>query len=201
MNEHETWERATLDLIRRLEGDRLQKAEQRVAAAQRALAAVKAEIDALHHSLKIGRAEFGLSVDEPGKPDERLVAEYRNLSAREMLERWADAHGGQIVMRELSQFVVSAGIFRDKTQAAGALYPAVSRSEGFEQVTRGVYRRRTAAEPIADDWLDDPDLLDLDPDMDDLQGDHVPMPQAHSVNGHTTYPDTPQGASLPMPAT
>lgn len=144
MTGHDTWEAATLDLIRRLESDRLHKAEQRLLTAQRAVATVKSEIDALHVALKVYRAEHGIPADEMPEPDERDAAAYRGLGGREMLQRWASLHGGQVVMRDAARFLTAAGLFRDETQAAGALYPAATRGDEFEKVSRGVYRRVTA---------------------------------------------------------
>lgn len=143
MNGEHAWEEATIDLIRRLEQDKLPKAEQRLASAQRGIDAVKRQIDALHIALDVYRNEHGLAKPGLEPPDPELAAAFQGMSVKEMLHHWAGTHDGRVIMKDAAKFLAAAGLFRDETQAAGALYPAAHRSDDFEKVTRGVYRRRS----------------------------------------------------------
>src|SRR5207248_2676946 len=108
--------------------------------------------------------------------DPEQAAGYHNRSTKQMLERWADAHGGEVVMKEASKFLAAAGLFHDARQAAGALFAAAGRMPEFERVGRGIFRRKLqlptpnvsrvvapppaqirehldTRSPTADDWL------------------------------------------------
>lgn len=176
----QTWEDETLDLIRRLEEDRLKKAEQRLAAAQRAVSSVRGQIDALRVALDVYRNEHGLARADVEVPDAEEVAEYQHLSVKEMLYRWAELHGGRVVMRDATKFLAAAGLFRDETQAAGALYPAASRADDFEKVSRGVYRKVAGVSEI---------VAAETPDGDEL-GDEQdgPMWQPYDASGNPVWP-------------
>jgi hypothetical protein len=153
METERTWEEETLALIGRLEEDRLRKAEHRLAAARRAVEVVRGQISALNTALEVYRSEHGIPNAELETPTADQIAEYQNRSVKEMLYRWADSHGGQVVMKDATRFLAAAGLFRDETQAAGALYPAVGRAEDFEKVARGVYRRKVKLAADSTPWL------------------------------------------------
>lgn len=141
MDPEELWEQQTLALIRKLEQDRLVKAEQRLSAAQRNYELVRGQIETLRGALDIYRSEHGIEQPSADTYDAAELASYHGMSPREMLQRWADTHDGELVMKEIARFLTAAGLFRDEIQAAGTLYPTVRRLEGFRKTGRGLYRR------------------------------------------------------------
>jgi hypothetical protein len=125
MREPDAWEHATIDLIHQLEARS---------------PSPDAHLDALHIALKVYRQEHGLRVDDVLEPTPDQIAAYSGLGAKDVLKRWAAEHGDLIAMKDLSRFIVAAGLVRDMTQAAGFLYPAMTRSPQFQRVAHGLYR-------------------------------------------------------------
>jgi hypothetical protein len=140
MTNEQVWEQVMLDLIQEQELENT-KAQQRLESARRAADASQQKLETLRAALEHGRAKRGLPEPLSNVPDPSQVAEFLNKSAKDMLHYWADTHGGEVVMRDATKFLAAAGLFRDETQAAGTLYPAVNRSPDFIKIARGVYRR------------------------------------------------------------
>src|SRR5207249_1726927 len=92
--------------------------------------------------------KYGLTPLETTKVDPVLAAEYHRKTAREMINLWADQHGGEIIVKDACQFLADAGLFGSANQAAGTLYPTFKRMPDFERVVRGRYRRRSRSNPI-----------------------------------------------------
>lgn len=143
------WEQVTLELIGKLEQEKLVKAEERLATSQRGVEVVREQIRALYMALDIYRSEHGLPRLTAAQLDPREVERYHGLVPREMLERWAEEHDGLVVMKDAAAFLSAAGFFRDMTQATGTLYPTVRRAE-FDKVGRGVYRQRKHMRLVAE---------------------------------------------------
>ena len=120
------------------------KAEQRRLATERQIAELDAEIGALERTIDRYRTMHGLG-KAPLVVTPKEAASYRGIASKEMLLRWADSHGGEIVMNDAAQFLAAAGLFKDATHAAGTLYPTIKRMEDFEKVGRGMYRRKDRA--------------------------------------------------------
>jgi hypothetical protein len=136
-----TWEEETLVLIdeaRKAE----QKAAQRVVSAQTQLESARRDRAALERALELYRKSYGVQEEQITVTPED-AATYRGLTARDTLVEWAARHKGTVVMNELAGFLVAAGLYKHKQQAAGAIYPAAQRGREFEKVDRGVYRLAT----------------------------------------------------------
>jgi hypothetical protein len=133
-----TWEEETLTLIENAKKEE-RRAEQRVASAERALQAARRSRAALEHALHVYRKSYG--IEESKSVDLELAAEFKDKSIKDMLTLWADKHGGQVVMKDITTFLTAAGFFQRKQQASGALYSTAQRSPEFERVSRGVFQR------------------------------------------------------------
>ena len=145
------------------------KAEQRRLATERQIAELDAEIGALERTIDRYRTMHGLG-KAPLVVTPEEAASYRGIASKEMLLRWADSHGGEIVMHDAARFLAAAGLFTDAPQAAGTLYPTIRRMEEFEKVGRGIYRRKERAlreVTLADQTPDQPDI-DLEGDLSEM---------------------------------
>lgn len=170
MSVERDWQAATMELIRRLEQDKKLKAEQRVAAAQRALDAVNQQIAVLYSAMEVWRAAYGLPKVPVSNATPEMMAEYQGMSPKEMLLHWADTHDGLVVMREATRFLAAAGLFRDEVQANGTLYPTVTRWDAFMKVGRGIYRSKSSLPPI-EDLPDSGGVPSTESPHDDEEGD------------------------------
>ncbi len=152
MNSDKTFEDELLELIDDAHDER-RKAEQRLAAARRAIETLNRKIEALQLTLDTYRTKYGLPKMAVTMPvTEEQARQYRNLSVKDMILRWADQHDGEVAMRDACRFLASAGLFTDERQAAGTLYSTIQRMAEFEKDKRGLYRKvarpaRTAQSP------------------------------------------------------
>lgn len=139
MDERDAWIDETQRLIAVLEQERLPRAQERLASAKQAVQTVTAEINALHVALKIYREVHELPA-EVRPPSREALAPYFNQGAKAMMAQWAQDHDGQIVVRDAAYFLIAGGLFKDYTQAAGTLYPSLSRMPNAVKIARGIYR-------------------------------------------------------------
>jgi hypothetical protein len=73
------------------------------------------------------------------------VRQMKDLSYRQMLRVWAEAHDGQVIVKELVTAVASTGRFESRTKAHRSIWSAVSQATKkgeFERTGEGAYRRR-----------------------------------------------------------
>jgi hypothetical protein len=141
----EKWVQITLQLIRQLQEER-QNAQRRLQNAQRDIEEAEHHLAALDTAMRAYRRIAGLPPDPmPAEsPDE-----YRNLTAKEMLLKWADFHNGQIAVKEVAKGLTALGLFRTEKQALGTLYPTVRRAPHvFRQLGRGIYAPADAPVPL-----------------------------------------------------
>ena len=131
-----TWEEETLDLIKGAETQK-KRSEEKVQAAKEALAKADLWLSAHLLTLEAYQIKHGLETAIAGVDD--VLARYRGLTAKQMLQYWQEAHGGRIVMKEACKLLTAAGLFTDKAQAAGTLYSALKRMKGFKKELPGVY--------------------------------------------------------------
>jgi hypothetical protein len=145
--EHREWERSTLELLSEEQAER-QRLEQRLVTAQHALEEVDQRVAAIQATLDAYRTRHGLTRPAADQVAVTLADEYHDLNYKEIVLKWADRHDGRVVMREMADSLTAAGIFSEKTKAAGALYPAIKRLPGFEKIRRGVYERRKGVDNV-----------------------------------------------------
>ena len=71
-----------------------------------------------------------------------LAAEYGHLGPTELVERWADGHGGEVRVKELAGICMDAGAaFRDVWSAYASVY-AVLRRKNFVKLGPGRFARK-----------------------------------------------------------
>ena len=131
------WEQETLTIILDVEGEK-RRAEQRVEVAKQDVQKCTEEVTALYALLDRYRRKHGM----PLCPVERspvLEAEYSTLTPWAMLERWAQKHDGNVIMRELCNAAIAAGIYTNYQQAAGTFYSLVRRKSQVEKLDKGHY--------------------------------------------------------------
>jgi len=106
------------------------------------------EADFFRHTLLQYRAQFsGLSNSTGATPatetDGASFGYLKNTTSRQKLSRWADAHNGQIVVKELVSAVVAMGQFDTRTKAHRTMWAALAQATkrgDFERLREGVYR-------------------------------------------------------------
>ena len=138
-----TWEEETLELLREAEEER-RRAEQRLAAAQRAVETADQRIAAIQVTLNVYRARYGLARVDATQVNDTLAVQFQNKTIREMLLLWAVTHGGVVVVDQAGTTLTKAGLFQSKRQASGSLHPTMIRlaREGlFLKVDRGRYQK------------------------------------------------------------
>jgi len=118
------------------------KATQRLETAKRAVDASRKKIEAYEITLQDLRTALGVPDPKSNHIDSEIAREYQGRSLKEMLQRWADLHDDELVMREMSKTLTMAGLFKDTQSAAGALYSTLERMPGFVKISRGNYRRQ-----------------------------------------------------------
>jgi len=117
-----------------------QNAEQRFKAARKAIEAAEKKTAALHVALAAYRAKYGIS-KTPIMPNSELAAEFSGMDTNHQINHWADIHNGTVIVRDLVDATVAAGFYRDRTQARGTLYRAITRLSYYKHISRGVYKR------------------------------------------------------------
>ena len=137
------WEEETLALIEEMKQDR-EKADQRRRNAERQVQKLDTDIAAGHQMVDRYRAKYGLGKSGLPIVSPEQAKEYHGLGTKQMIIRWAGEHNGEIVMREMCQFLAATRLFKDAQQAAGSLYSAINRMPEFEKLGRGVYRQKMA---------------------------------------------------------
>ena len=80
------------------------------------------------------RKEHDLSVLENGQ--------YADLTPTEMFLDWADKHDGTVVVKELVDYAIGAGLFNGDRRLAHSAFPKAAKRKNFEKVRRGEYKRR-----------------------------------------------------------
>ena len=81
------------------------------------------------------------------KPSPVLAAEYSHLGPTDLVQYWADKHGGEVIVKDLARVAINAGMFAVYRHAASSIY-AVLKRKPFEKVEPGHFRR--IANPIRD---------------------------------------------------
>ena len=133
-----SWELETVELLRDIERER-QRAEQDIVDAQLRLAASERNIEAIRVTLDAYRAKYKLP-NEP-IPDTATQTEYAPLGPSAMVERWADSHEGDLILKVAAREMMQNGLFRNYNTAYNSLRSTVARKRHFSKVGPGVYRR------------------------------------------------------------
>jgi hypothetical protein len=82
--------------------------------------------------------------------DSNLVGKLQGKSYRQMVQLWAEAHGGRIVVKDLVAAAAATGRFDTRTKAHRTLWSTISQAAKrgeIERVDQGVYRTKSASMP------------------------------------------------------
>ena len=74
------------------------------------------------------------------KPSPVLAAEYSHLGPTDLVQYWADKHGGEVIVKDLARVAINAGMFAQYRHAASSIY-AVLKRKPFEKVSPGYFKR------------------------------------------------------------
>ncbi len=116
-----------------------QGTELRLISAQQTIDAVDRAIAHLYFVIEDYRKAHGLP-PRSDKPSPVLSAEYSHLGPTDLVQYWADKHGGEVVVKELARVAVNAGMFAQYRNAASSIY-AVLKRKPFEKVRPGYFKR------------------------------------------------------------
>ena len=100
------------------------------------------EQQAIEH-LQFVLADYLRSCGMPSQTDDPspvLKAEYSHLGPTDLVEYWADAHDGKVVVKDLVREAIDAGVFTQYRIASASIY-TVLRRKSFEKVGPGHFSR------------------------------------------------------------
>lgn len=156
MLQDKTFEQEINDLIHDAEEER-KKSQQRLEAARTAMETANKKLEAALIMLKAYRVKYGLAKPEIA-PVTEVPIEYQNKTFKTILREWADNHGGIIVINDVADALLVAGLFKTKQRATGTLYPTVTRQmKDFRKIAPGKFQRINHL--AADDLFSDKDKI------------------------------------------
>lgn len=123
-----------------------QVTEQRLISVQHTIEEVDRAIAHLYFVIEDYRKAHGLP-PRSDKPSPVLTAEYSHLGPTDLVQYWADKHGGDVVVKELARVAVNAGMFAQYRQAASSIY-AVLKRKPFDKVEPGHFKRQESPTPV-----------------------------------------------------
>ena len=123
-----------------------QAAEQRLIVVQHTIEEADRAIAHISFSIEDYRKAHGLP-PRSDKPSPVLSAEYSHLGPTDLVQYWADKHGGEVVVKELARVAKDAGMFPNYRQAASSIY-AVLKRKSFEKVGAGHFKKIQTSMPI-----------------------------------------------------
>ena len=102
---------------------------------------IEAEQAAEHwrFALQDYRKSHGLPPQHPN-PSPSLEAEYSHMGPTELVEYWADKHDGNVVVKDLINVAVDAGVFKKRRHGSSMIYGVVKR-KGYSQVAPGHFKK------------------------------------------------------------
>ena len=139
--------------------------DERNKAAER-MAAAKQDVDRWDERLR-GYQTTLADLNELFSPEERSLlpidrairTRYEGRTIREMIRLWMQDNNGLLRANEMVTTLTNSGLFRDKTQGAGSIYPLLMRMEKSGEVIKikpGSYKAGPAAKAA-----DQPEVLRL----------------------------------------
>ena len=147
-----------------------QAAEQRLITVQHTIEEADRAIAHISFFLEDYRKAHGLP-PRSDKPSPVLATEYSHLGPTDLVQYWADKHGGDVVVKELARVAVNAGIFDQYRNAASSIYGVLKRKP-FDKVEPGHFKRQEFHTPVNGYSLPWPTAISMD-DVDDLPLDDV----------------------------
>lgn len=138
-------ERVILELLHGHEAAK-QAAERKLAAAQSAIAREDQAIVHLRFALEDYRKFCGLH-PRSSTPSPALEAEYAHMGPTDLVQYWADNHGGEVMVKDLARVTINAGMYPNYRHASSTIYMVLKRKP-FDKVGPGHFKRRESAIPV-----------------------------------------------------
>ena len=161
-------ERVILELLHVHEAAK-RAAERKLVAAQSAIAREDQAIAHLQFALEDYRKFCGLPSRRPNTPSPVLEAEYSHMGPTDLVQHWADNHGGEVMVKDLARVTINAGMYPNYRHAASTIYTVLKRKP-FDKVGPGHFKRQESAAPVKD------------------HGSVMPLPTATSFDGVDDLP-------------
>lgn len=114
-------------------------AERKMEAARNEIAVAERAVEHWRFALEDYRQSHGLSA-RPSTPSPVLEAEYSLMGPTELVQHWADKHGGEVVVKELAKVAVNAGVFPSYRLGSSAIYAVVKRKK-YVKVGPGHFKK------------------------------------------------------------
>ena len=114
-------------------------AERKLATARNEMIEAEQATEHWRFALQDYRKSHGLP-PQPPNPSPILEAEYSHMGPTELVEYWANKHDGNVVVKDLTDVAVNAGVFSDKRHGVSMIYTVVKR-KGFKKVGPGHFKR------------------------------------------------------------
>ena len=116
-----------------------QAAERTLINTRNIIAKEEQTITHLQFTLNEYRTSYGLP-SQPNKPSPVLEKEYSHRGPTELVEYWADNHGGDVIVKDLTRVAMKAGVFTNYRGASASIY-AVLKRKPFQKVSPGHFQR------------------------------------------------------------
>ncbi len=85
------------------------------------------------------RKSHGLPPNPPN-PGPVAASEYSHMGPTELVEYWANKHDGEVVVRDLTNVALAAGVFSDRRHGGSMIY-AVAKRKGYKKVGPGHFKK------------------------------------------------------------
>ncbi len=114
-------------------------AERKMEAVRNEIAVEERAVEHWKFALEDYRKSHGLSPQSPS-PSPVLEAEYSHMGPTELVQHWADKHGGEVVVKDLAKVGVNAGVFSSYRLGSSAIYAVVKRKK-YVRVGPGHFKK------------------------------------------------------------
>ena len=114
-------------------------AKRKMEAARNEMTEAEQAVEHWRFALQDYRKSHGLP-PQPPNPSPVLEAEYSHMGPTELVEYWADNHGGEVIVKDLARVAMNAGMFAQYRLASSSIY-AVLKRKPFKKVSPGCFQR------------------------------------------------------------
>ena len=73
--------------------------------------------------------------------NQMIPPDFAHMGPTDLVQYWADNHGGEVIVKELARVVINAGMYTNYRHAASTIY-AVLKRKSFDKVAPGHFQRK-----------------------------------------------------------
>ncbi|MDE2778712.1 MAG: hypothetical protein OXI91_03420 [Chloroflexota bacterium] len=114
-------------------------AERKLEAAHKEMIDAEQAVEHWMFALEDYRRSHGLP-PHPPSPSPVLEAEYSHMGPTELVQHWAEKHGGEVVVKELAKVAFNAGVSSSYRLASSAIY-AILKRKNYVKVAPGHFKK------------------------------------------------------------